>query len=300
MAPPAIPSLFLLLINNKLSNNMNIKDIQQQITLPNVWYASQLGALFFSFLSFTTNFRAVYLLAYISIAISFIISLYQSLTATQKTTESKDADGSTQKKVPSSEDSKQKVIDFVNSLKPLIKPAQTHATTPYILLSLAYIFILPRNTLTLVPYSIFAFFHALNYTRTFVLPRLGLNATIQSRANIIMEYINNRFHTSAFKAAVWSQLFTFSTTVISTLINFPLNLVGYGDGHSLLNFTAVFIWFSFINAVMRDNILMRAAINEIVAIVDDVTLDPRVPVQVRDAWLKAKHIITYKSFDESK
>ncbi|TID31329.1 hypothetical protein CANINC_000040 [Pichia inconspicua] len=279
---------------------MSINDIQQQITLPNVWYGTQLAALFFSFLSFTTNFKTVYTLAYISIATSFIISLYQSLTATQKANASKNTEESTQNKTTVLDDPKQKIVEFVNSIKPLIKPAQSHATTPYILLSLACIFILPRSTLTLTPYAIFAFFHALNYTRTFVLPRLGLNANIQSQANIVMEYINTRFHTPAFKAAVWSQLFTFLTTVVSTLINFPLNIVGYGDGHSMLNFTAVFIWLSFISAVMKDNILMRAAINEIVTIVDDVTLDPRIPSQVRGAWLKAKHIITYKSLDGTK
>lgn len=279
---------------------MLIANLQQQITLPNVWYTSQLGTLFFAFLSLITNIKATYILAYYCVAISFVISLYQSLTTDQKKNDIKNLSESTKKPLVTSADARERIIEFVNTLKPLTGPAKTHATTPYILLSLAYIFLLPKSTLTLIPYAIFAFFHALNYTRTFVLPRLGLNSNIQSRANMIMELVNNRFHAPAFKAAVWSQLFTFTTTVLVTIVNFPLNLIGYGDGHTILNFSSVLIWFSFISAVMKDNLLMRAAINEVIAIADGVAMDPRVPPQAREAWSKAKQIITYKNVNNTK
>lgn len=261
-----------------------------------------MGTLVFSFLSLVINIKSAYTLAYYCIASSFVISLYQSLTAEQSKATPKETAESAKAETPKvvSQDPKQKVIDFVNSLKPLIKPAQNHATTPYVLLSLAYLFVLPRNRLTLIPYMIFATFHALNYTKTFVLPRLGLNAQLQSNVNMVLQVLNNRFHAPAFKAAVWSQLTTLSFSVFNLLINFPLNLIGYGDGHTITNFISVAVWFSFISTVVKDNLLMKSAINDVVAFADGVTMDPRVPVQVRDAWLKAKHIITYKDLNSTK
>lgn len=269
-------------------------------TLSNVWYGTQLGTLVFTFLSFTSSLRASYVLAYIFIVSSLVISLYQSLTAEQKKKSSESASSTSESITNTSSDPKQQVFNFISSLKPLIKPAQTHTTTPYILLSLAHLFILPRYIITLIPFGIFAFFHALNFTRTFIISLLPINVNLQTKFKSILETINERYNNKAFKLAVWVQIYTLTSCIFWTVVNLPLNLIGYGDGHTLLNILTVIVWGSFINVIQSQNLLMKSAFNEVVAIVDGIVVDPRAPPQLKEVWTNIKYTIKYKDLNHSK
>lgn len=274
-------------------------------TLSNVWYGTQLGTLFFTFLTLTSSLKASYVLAYIFIVTSLAISLYQALTAEQKkkNTEPNSASStsstSSSTSIKAAADPKQQAIDFVNSLKPLIKPAQSHPTTPYILLSLAHLFILPRYIITLIPFAIFAFFHALNFTRTFIVSLLPINADLQTKVKSILGTINEKYNNNAFKLAVWVQIYTLASVILWTTLNLPLNLIGYGDGHTLLNILTVAVWSSFINVIQSQNLLMKSAFNEIVATIDGLAVDPRAPPQVKEVWARVKHAIKYKDLNHS-
>lgn len=290
---------------------MNIEDAKKLLTLSNVWYGTQLATLFFSFLTFTTSFKKAYTLAYFFISTSLIISLYQSLVAAQKKAENSTSSSSSSASVSSSDkatsstankankDIKEQAIEFVKSLIPLIKPAQSHATTPYIFLSLSYLFVIPRSALTLFPFVIFALFHVLNYTRTFVIPRLNINVNYQTQIKNVLEFVSTKYSQVGYSWAVQFQLASLIISIIWALLNFPLNLIGYGDGKTFLNFLTVIVWVVFINRVQSQNLLMKSTINKIVTIVDGISSDPRVPVEVRNAWLKAKHVIKFKTLNSS-
>ena len=284
----------------------DIENMKKLITLSNVWYGTQLATLFFSFLTFTTSFYRAYTLSYFFISTSLIISLYQSLTATTKkadspssssTSTSKESASTTSK--PVVKDIKEQVIEFITSLKPLIKPAKSHSTTPYIFLSLSYLFILPRSALTLFPFVIFSLFHVLNYTRTFVVPKLNINANVQIQIKNVLEFISTKYSQIGYGWAVQFQLASLLISIIWTLFNFPLNLIGYGDGENFLNILTVIVWVSFISIVQQQNLLMKSTINKVISLIDGVTSDPRVPIGVRDAWIKGKHIIKYKTLNQT-
>jgi hypothetical protein len=276
-------------------------------TLSNVWYGTQLATLLFSFFTFTSSYRLFYILSYISIIASLVISLYQSLISDQKkqstssTSSLNEGAASKSNTDPniSYTNSKNQIIDFLNSLKPLIKPAQSHSTTPYILLTIAYVLILPRYILTLIPFTIFAFFHALNYTRTFIVPLLPINLNSQTMIKSTLENLNEKYNNKAFKLAVWVQIFIFTTIVIWTIVNLPLNLIGYGDGHILLDLLTVIIWFYFINIIQSQNLLMKSALSDIVTIIDGIVVDPRIPFQIKDAWIRIKYLVKYKNLDHA-
>ena len=284
----------------------DIENMKKLITLSNVWYGTQLATLFFSFLTFTTSFYRAYTLSYFFISTSLIISLYQSLTATTKkadspssssTSTSKESASTTSK--PVVKDIKEQVIEFITSLKPLIKPAKSHSTTPYIFLSLSYLFILPRSALTLFPFVIFSLFHVLNYTRTFVVPKLNINANVQIQIKNVLEFVSTKYSQIGYGWAVQFQLASLLISIIWTLFNFPLNLIGYGDGENFLNILTVIVWVSFISIVQQQNLLMKSTINKVISLIDGVTSDPRVPIGVRDAWIKGKHIIKYKTLNQT-
>lgn len=284
----------------------DIENMKKLITLSNVWYGTQLATLFFSFLTFTTSFYRAYTLSYFFISTSLIISLYQSLTATTKkadspssssTSTSKESASTTSK--PVVKDIKEQVIEFITSLKPLIKPAKSHSTTPYIFLSLSYLFILPRSALTLFPFVIFSLFHVLNYTRTFVVPKLNINANVQIQIKNVLEFVSTKYSQIGYGWAVQFQLASLLISIIWTLFNFPLNLIGYGDGKNFLNILTVIVWVSFISIVQQQNLLMKSTINKVITLIDGVTSDPRVPIGVRDAWIKGKHIIKYKTLNQT-
>lgn len=284
----------------------DIENMKKLITLSNVWYGTQLATLFFSFLTFTTSFYRAYTLSYFFISTSLIISLYQSLTATTKksdsplsssTSTSKESASTTSK--PVVKDTKEQVIEFITSLKPLIKPAKSHSTTPYIFLSLSYLFILPRSALTLFPFVIFSLFHVLNYTRTFVVPKLNINANVQIQIKNVLEFVSTKYSQIGYGWAVQFQLASLLISIIWTLFNFPLNLIGYGDGKNFLNILTVIVWVSFISIVQQQNLLMKSTINKVITLIDGVTSDPRVPIGVRDAWIKGKHIIKYKTLNQT-
>lgn len=284
----------------------DIENMKKLITLSNVWYGTQLATLFFSFLTFTTSFYRAYTLSYFFISTSLIISLYQSLTATTKkadspssssTSTSKESASTTSK--PVVKDIKEQVIEFITSLKPLIKPAKSHSTTPYIFLSLSYLFILPRSALTLFPFVIFSLFHVLNYTRTFVVPKLNINANVQIQIKNVLEFVSTKYSQIGYGWAVQFQLASLLISIIWTLFNFPLNLIGYGDGENFLNILTVIVWVSFISIVQQQNLLMKSTINKVITLIDGVTSDPRVPIGVRDAWIKGKHIIKYKTLNQT-
>lgn len=277
------------------------------ITIPHVWYATQLASLFFSFLTFISSSIVPYKLAYLFVTASLFISLYQSLTREQpKTTPgtvdsaSGSANSESTSKSPSSSGNARvanKKHDVVSSIRLMIKPARSHSTTPYALLALAYLLIFSKSKISLIPFDIFAFFHVINYTSSSIIDLLPVNATMQGQIKKCLEYTNTRYNPIGFRIAVWVQLLTFLISVLWTVLNLPLNLVGYGDGHSLLNIATTVCWVFFIEKVQSQNLLMKAAINNVVAIIDGITADPRVPLQLRDLWTRVKHIAKFKDFN---
>lgn len=310
-------SLFFLLSQSQFSDRLDlifIENSMSKITLSSVWYSSQLGTIFFSLLTAITSFSAAYPLAYLSITISLAISLYQSLTAevTTSTTDKNEVgtttgpsngttrpiatDGTTNL---SPQSTQEKALGFINLLKTLVKPARKHPTTPYVLLSVEHLFFFPRFTLTLFPFVIFAFFHAINYTRTFVLPLLPIGDSLKSKGKSTFEFINSKYNEAAFRLAVWVQLVCFTVVFIWAVVTTPLNIVGFGDGHLFLNWFSVFGWFYFINVLQSQNLLMKSAINQVVTSVDGVVSDPRVPQQLRDCWARTKHFIRYKDLNHA-
>lgn len=273
-----------------------------KITLSSIWYTSQLATIVFSIHALITSHPATYTLAYLSIVVSLVISLYQALTAEKaksKSSSSPTTDSLRPTESSQPKDWKQNSLDFIGLLQSLIKPAQSHPTTPYVLLAIAYLILLPKFKITLIPFLIFAFFHAINYTRTFILPILPVNESFKIKGKSILESINNKFHEKAFQVAVWIQLFSFSFLSIWAIVTTPLNLIGYGDGHLLINWISVVVWYFFINVLQTQNLLMKAAINEIVTSIDGVAADPRIPQGFKTHWANAKQIIKSKQQDHS-
>lgn len=274
--------------------------MEYSITLPGLWFSTQLGAFVCSIFSLSSFFSFAYIVAYLFIVLSLILSLYQSLKSQSE------RDGQAEASTPESSiaspitiENTQQILDFLKSLLPLLKLSQTHPTTPYILLSLSYLLVFPKYLITLVPYTIFSFFHILKYIRTFVVARLPLNENLQEKIKTGIDYITENYNTLGFQMAVWTQLAIFATICLSTLVNIPLNLIGYGDGHTFLDVVCVLVWFSFLNAVQSDNLLMKDAINRIVAIVDGFVMDPSTPPQVKHLWNRTKHIIKYKDLNHA-
>lgn len=269
------------------------------ITLSNVWYGTQLATLFFSFTTFATSFTSTYTLAYCAIVASLTISLYQDLTAAALKKSAGSSSASAANPEVTAKTPQAQALEFVNSLKPLVGPAKTHPTTPYVLLALSYLIVLPRSAITLIPFDIFAFFHVVNFTKTFVFPRLDVNVSIKNKAISILDVIATRYSELGFASAVQFQLLSLGISLFWALINTPLNLIGYGDGHTMLNYLTAFVWITFVMTVQSQNLLMRAGITKIVTIVDGVVADPRVPVNVKDAWVRTKHIVKNKNLDHA-
>jgi hypothetical protein len=279
------------------------------VTLSNVWYGTQLATIFFSFATFATSYSSSYILAYISIVASLTISLYQSLTASASSSASSSSASSsatnpsgstsTKKAPPANIPVQAQAVDFVKSLTPLVGPAKSHPTTPYILLAVSYLFVLPRSIITLAPFVIFAFFHVVNYTKTFVLPRMNASPSLKERAISILDIIATQYSDVGFTWAVQFQLLSLCISFLWAVINTPLNLIGHGDGHSLLNYLTVLVWVAFISIVQSQNLLMRSAITRVVTILDGVMADPRVPLGIKDAWVRVKHIVKNKNLNHS-
>ncbi|ODQ44260.1 hypothetical protein PICMEDRAFT_13797 [Pichia membranifaciens NRRL Y-2026] len=265
------------------------------LTLSSAWYSSQLATIFFAILAATAAFSAAYPLAYLSITVSLAISLYQALTAEAKSPAPAAVAGGDTPNAKS--DSAADKDTATGSLKKLVGPARKHPTTPYVLLALGHLLVFPRFTLTLLPFVLFAFFHAINYTRTFVLPVLPVSEGLKSRGKSVLEHVNSRYNEAAFRLAVWVQLLCFAIEVLWAVVMTPLNLVGYGDGRLLLNWAAAAGWLVFIGTLQSQNLLMKAAINQVVTNVDGVVSDPRVPQQARDVWARTKHVVRYKDLN---
>ncbi|KAG0674487.1 hypothetical protein C6P40_001926 [Pichia californica] len=275
------------------------------ISLSSFWFSSQLSTIFFSILALITSSNISYLLAYFSIIISLIISLYQALTADKI---KKEYNNNIDKRLKSSNDSinnkqidlKSIFLNFFKILLTLIEPAKYHPTTPYILLAISYLLICTKFKITLIPYLIFAFFHAINYFKSFILIKLPINNNYKINLKYFCEFINNNYHEPCFKFSVWIQLFSFLNILIWAILTTPFNLLGYyGDNRLIINWLSVYIWYSFIDILQSENLLMKCAINEIVTALDGITADPRLPKNLRENWLKIKNIFRKKDLNHS-
>lgn len=265
------------------------------ISLSGVWYSSQLATILLCFITFLTNSSVVYYLTYLLILISLIISLYQSLKSSIKTEEnSKSINSDNNNEGLSVHNFKDKFIEFINSLKPLIKPAKKHFTTPYIILSISHLIILPKLKISIIPFTIFAIFHSVNYTRTFIISKLPITASFQEKIKLGLEKFNAKYNKDGFKLSVWIQLFTTFYVIVIAIVNLPLNLIGYGSGSNISNIAAVIIYLIFINVMQSENILMKEAINDIIVFADGISADPRVPKEIGQYWNTIKQFCKKK------
>lgn len=266
------------------------------ITLSSVWYSSQLSTIVLSLKALLSPSNSFYILAYLFIILSLVISQYQSLIAERYRNSSSSSSSTIPTNTYSNKEKhiKEKILDFINTLSTLVEPAKSHPTTPYVLLAIAHLLIVPKYKITLIPYIIFAFFHAINYTRTFVLPILPINEPLKDKFKSLFELINTKYHEKSFRFAVWIQLISFLIIFTWTIVTTPLNLIGYGDNNLVLNWVSLYIWYSFISILETQNLLMKSAINEIITALDGISSDPRIPQNLKDLWIKARQTIRPK------
>lgn len=264
------------------------------ITLSSVWYSSQLSTIALSLKALLSSSNTFYILSYLFIILSLVISQYQSLTAEKYRNSSLASSTPINSSSNKEKQIKEKILDFIDTLGTLVEPAKSHPTTPYALLAIAHLIIIPKYKITLIPFIIFAFFHAINYTRTFILPILPISDTLKNKFKSTFEFINTKYHEKSFKFAVWIQLISFIMIFVWAIVTTPLNLVGYGDDNLILNWISVYIWYSFINVLQTQNLLMTSAINEIITALDGISADPRVPQNFKDMWIKVRQTIRPK------
>lgn len=259
----------------------------------NTWIFFQTASLFLSLYSLLLRSTPLfYGSAYFAIVVSLAISIYQASSLQQKQKD-KTTDGA-ETKIPQREPLTDinSWIQEANRLyaiaKPQLKPLLSNQSTPYLLLALCQWMFLKKLVISLVPFTIFAFFHVLTHMRNYVIPSLSFISTpTKEKIKSILENANKKLSPVALLMTVYIEILCFFVYLGNAFSWFLLKLIGRGNGF-FVNLLAIIVWFVFLNIRYDESIIVKKVVHNLVSIVDGLAADPRVPPQLSNYWGQTK------------